>query len=317
MNGWTLRAAQSADLPQLTVLLPSWELESATFVDGDPDDVLLLAFADDGASPQGCVRIRHRIGLSKPRYWFHVGYRVHAAPDLGMFRRERTLLLGNDHTGATELSQIAVDPALSREEQGQLQVLLVRSALTLIRHDRRCGADRPDALPRIIAALPGVRAADGSAPFWQGLGRHFYPEDPQRAWQRYGEDWLTHVAALLPRHPLVVSVLHADAQAAIGQVDPRHQDLALSLAGEAGFHPGQHVQLHDGGPVYEVPADQHGARLMPIDVRQGIVSGGRPLLLLDAVSRMLWYTTGQLTGNQATLSASLPLLEQADWWLSA
>ena len=258
MKGWTLRAAQSADLPLLSALLPSWELESATFVDGDPDDVLLLAFAtEDGALPQGCVRIRHRIGLRQPRYWFHVGYRVHAAPDLGMFRRERTLLLGNDHTGATELSLIAVDPSLLREEQGRLRVLLVRSALTLIQHEQASGVARPDALPRIIAALPGVRAADGSSPFWQGLGRHFYPEDPQRAWQRYGEDWLTHVAALLPRHPLVVSVLQADAQAAIGQVDPRGQDLAQALC-EAGFHPGQHVHIEDGGPIYELSAGQPG-----------------------------------------------------------
>lgn len=255
MNGWTLRAAQSTDLPQLTVLLPSWELESATFVDGDPDDVLLLAFADGGAPPQGCVRIRHRIGLSKPRYWFHVGYRVHAAPDLGMFRRERTLLLGNDHTGATELSQIAVDPALSHADGQRLRATLVRSALIKIGEDLASETSTADALPRIIAALPGVRAGDGSAPFWQGLGRHFYPEDPQRAWQRYGEQWLTHVAALLPRHPLVVSVLHADAQAAIGQINSRSQELALALS-EAGFHAGQHIQIDDGGPIYELPASR-------------------------------------------------------------
>ncbi|MCB1614187.1 MAG: arginine N-succinyltransferase, partial [Xanthomonadales bacterium] len=57
------------------------------------------------------------------------------------------------------------------------------------------------------------------SPFWQGLGRHFFAGDVAQAQARFGLLWQTHVAALLPRHPLVVSILHESAQAAIGAVD--------------------------------------------------------------------------------------------------
>jgi arginine N-succinyltransferase len=249
MSDFAIRTATSRDLPQLAELLPVWMLETAGLADGDDGDRLLLAVA--GTRALGCLRARRRIGLDHPRYWFHVGFRVHAAVELAMFRRERTLLLGNDHTGAAELGEFALhaavrDPAL----QAALARELVGEALAwLLREDS--GADD---LPKIIAALPGPRNASGSAPFWDGLGRHFYGGDVEQAQARFGMLWQTHVAALLPRHPLVVSVLHAEVQAAIGAVDPGACVWRDALAA-AGLRAGQHIGLHDGGPVYEAHRD--------------------------------------------------------------
>lgn len=249
MSDFAIRTASGDDLPLLAALLPAWTLETAGFADGDVDDRLLLAVS--GARVLGCLRVRRRIGLEHPRYWFHVGFRVHAAAELAMFRRERTLLLGNDHTGAAELSEFALHPAVADAAlQAALASALIGAALAWLAQQ----APGADDLPKVIAALPGPRDADGSAPFWNGLGRHFYGGDVDQALARFGALWQTHVAALLPRHPLVVSVLHADVQAAIGAIHPDARVWADALAA-AGLRAGQHIGLHDGGPVYEAHRD--------------------------------------------------------------
>lgn len=264
MSTYDLRCATTQDLPALARLLPAWELDTASFCDGDDNDQLLLALPTHtaGAAALGCIRIRRAIGLTQPRYWFHVGYRVHAAADLGMFRRERTLMLGNDHTGSAELCNIAVDAAqLDAAQQAHLLQLLVRAALLLLHRDHRQQPADGSTLPRVIAALPGLRDERGAAPFWEGLGRHFYPDDVDAALARLGSPWFTHVAALLPRHPLVVSVLRADTQAAIGATDARAGQLLAALRG-AGLRAGQHVDLRDGGPVFEAHLDLVGCPSM-------------------------------------------------------
>ncbi|MGE4071550.1 MAG: arginine N-succinyltransferase [Lysobacterales bacterium] len=259
MNAWKLRAATSADLPRLTRLLPAWELERASFIEDEGDSLLLLAFPMQTSAteepPLACVQLRRRIGLSQPRYWYHVGVVVHAAAELGMFRRERTLLLGNDHTGATELSDFAVDDQLATAaQQRELPSVLVRAALLLLYRDWQLQAEAGSQPPKVIAAVPGRRDASGHSPFWQGLGRHFYPGDVDQAQARFGQLWQTHVAALLPRHPLVVSILHESAQAAIGAMDEAAMPWCDALR-RAGLRAGQYLNLFDAGPVFEAPLD--------------------------------------------------------------
>ena len=254
MNDILIRPADAADLTQLATLLPGWTLDTSGFADGSDDDCLLLACA--GSRVLACIRARRCVGLEQPRYWFHVGCRVHAAADLGMFRRERTLLLGNDHTGAAELSDYAVEPAIAAgADAAPLAARMVSAALDWLRQRPACAG----ASERVIAALPGPRAADGSAVFWNGLGRHFFPGDVDQAQARFGALWETHVAALLPRHPLVVSILQPEAQAAIGAVRPDARVWREAFVA-AGLHPGQHIGIHDGGPVYEAHLAALGAR---------------------------------------------------------
>lgn len=306
MRTYDLRPAATQDLPTLTRLLPPWELDTATFCDGDPDDQLLLALPIDTAhaAALGCIRIRRAIGLTQPRYWFHVGYRVHAAADLGMFRRERTLMLGNDHTGAAELCNIAVDTGqLDAAEQAQLVQFLVRAALLLLHRDHRQQAADHSTLPRVIATLPGRRDARGASPFWDGLGRHFYPDDVDAALARFGSPWFTHVAALLPRHPLVVSVLHADAQAAIGATDVRAEALRAALHG-AGLRAGQHVDLRDGGPVFEAHLDLVGCPSMQrarVLIRDTLEAPQPALLTTDAGARLYLVSAMRSGGDRLAI----------------
>ena len=260
---WQLRLAQNTDLEALGALLAPATLEAIDPAEHQPDDQWLVAIpitASASAAALGCIRIRRNIGLDQPRYWYHVGSVVHAAPDLGLFHRQQTLLLGNDHTGCTELSDIAtLDSQLDFEQRRMLTRLLVKAALLWVQQDHFSQSNESSlqhaslahaSADKVIVGLPGLSDSSGIAPFWQGLGRHFYAGDVRLAQTRFGELWLSHVAALLPRHPLVASLLNESAQAAIGVVNPDASLLHDALT-EAGLRAGEHVNLYDAGPVFE------------------------------------------------------------------
>jgi arginine N-succinyltransferase len=70
--------------------------------------------AEADGTPRAALRLVPAIGPALPRVSFRVGCVVHATRELGLFHRQRTLQLGHDHTGASELADIA----WAREHQG-------------------------------------------------------------------------------------------------------------------------------------------------------------------------------------------------------
>ena len=194
--------------------------------------------------PAGAVQVRLGIGKSIPRYWYYVGQVAYRSEEPTLARNDRVLLLGNDFTGANELRVMpggwALDPAA-------LDALLLGS-LALIAPDLATGA--PSA--PVILELPGV-GLGAQSPFWHGLGRHFYANAfPELTGNARGE-WESHLASLLPRHPVVVSLLEAAAQAAIGTPADEAVPM-LTAATRLGFRRTRQVRISDGGPVFEAPA---------------------------------------------------------------
>lgn len=252
--GFTLRPVAAADLPTLRPwlrpgaarTLPLAEPGAAPATDAPAEHWLLVAQQD---TPLACLRLRRAIGLGLPRPWYHVGCVVHSAPALQLQHRQRTLLLGNDHTGASELADIAWQRAgRSLAEQAAALQALVQGAIG------RIAAQRASYAATLIVELPGPRDAQGRSPFWQGLGRHFYAGDPEAAAERFGPDWRCHVAALLPRQPVYAAFLSETAQAAIAQVDAGSR-LLMDALWHAGLRYGHHVTIDDGGPVFEAEVD--------------------------------------------------------------
>ena len=246
MKAALVRPAVDADLPQLLALS-----ESAAPAAGG--EVLLVAQAaapdEEPAALVGFLRLRQAIGMDLPRVGYHVGCTVHAAPELGLFHRQRTLMLGHDHTGASELADItwARDDVALSDQAATLQ-LLVQTAMLLIACHRARYADR------LITELPGPRDSSGQSPFWQGLGRHFFGGDPRAAASVHGPAWRTHMAALLPRQPVYTSFLPAAAQATIAQVHPGAL-LLRDVLEQAGLRYSHHVNVEDAGPVLEATPD--------------------------------------------------------------
>jgi arginine/ornithine N-succinyltransferase beta subunit len=238
-----IREVRAQDLPSVGAwLAPGMARELPPGGADAPEQWLLAVGATAGASvasvagdwvgrqgqPLACLRLRRAIGLALPRHWYHVGFVVHAAAELGLVHRLHTLQLGNNLTGATELADVAWDrDTLGAPGSAVVLGRLLGAAL------QRVASSRPQHAARLIAELPGLRGADGQSPFWQGLGRHFYNGDPAAAALRFGPAWRSHVAALLPRQPVYTDFLCGAAQAAVAQVDPGAQVL-VDLLRQAG-----------------------------------------------------------------------------------
>ena len=207
--------------------------------------LLVAESSDPVAGLRATLRQLPAIGLQLPRVSYHVGCTVHAAAELGLFHRQRTLLLGHDHTGASELADIAwLQGDVPLAEQALALRRLLDHALSVLRNARPHFADR------LIAELPGPRDAAGQSPFWHGLGRHFYWGDRAAAAAEHGPVWRGHAASLLPQHPIYASPLPPAAEAAIAQVATSALLLRDALE-DAGLRYSHHVNVEDAGPIVE------------------------------------------------------------------
>jgi len=235
LQGWRNQSGTPLSLP------PSKE------EGGYPAEGEWLVLADAASAlPQACLRLVPRLGLQLPRYSFHLGRVVHAAAELGLFRAQSTLLLGNDHTGESELADLACAPGLDEQAQELLLSELIQAALLKIAEPHGSWGER------LIVELAGPRdPVSGASPFWQGLGAHFYAGDPLAAQSRLGAAWRSHLAALLPRQTVYLSFLSEAAQAAAGQVGLAGTAASRALAAQ-GFGPSQHIAIDDGGPVWDL-----------------------------------------------------------------
>lgn len=217
------------------------ESRAALEGDGPVPHRVVLVLEGPAAGLLGAVTLAGSTGLDLPRASYRTGTVVHASAELKMFHRAPTLLLGNDLSGCAELGL----PVMAAADDAQaLQRLLVDAALLFV-------ADHPDRFaPTLVAELPGIGGRHGASPFWQGLGRHFHPDALPRDTAFFPSPERSHLARLMPKHPLYSALLGPDAQACIGHHAASAQALADALHAQGLRHRGQ-VNLFDAGPVLE------------------------------------------------------------------
>jgi arginine N-succinyltransferase len=199
----------------------------------------------------GISAIEVAVGLTEPWYNYHVGTLVHASRALDVYTVAPTLFLANDHTGHTELCSLFLDQGY---RQGKNGVLLAKSRLLFIAEFAHLFS------PKIIAELRGRLTPDGKSPFWEGLGRHFFAMEYSTADYLTGIGQKSFIAELMPKHPVYVNLLPADARDAIGAV---HADTApaRTMLEQEGFRYEGYVDIFDAGPTVECFRDDiHAVR---------------------------------------------------------
>ena len=205
----------------------------------------------------GISAIEAAVGLDEPWYNYHVGTLVHASRALDVYTTTPTLFLSNDHTGHSELCSLFLD---ERYRTGKNGALLAKSRLLFIAEFAELFA------AKIFAELRGRLDADGTSPFWEGLGRHFFAMEYSRADYLTGTGQKSFIAELMPKHPVYVNLLAPSARAAIGAV---HADTAPARAmlEQEGFRYEGYVDIFDAGPTVECTRDNidavRRASLMP------------------------------------------------------
>jgi len=265
---------------------------------GDACYVFVLADSSDGRVV-GISAIEAAVGLKEPWYNYHVGTLVHASRALGVYTVTPTLFLANDHTGHSELCSLFLDQGYRRGKNG---ALLAKSRLLFIAEF----ADR--FAPKVIAELRGRLEPDGSSPFWEGLGRHFFAMEYSTADYLTGIGQKSFIAELMPKHPVYVNLLPPAAREAIGAV---HTDTAPARAmlEQEGFRYEGYVDIFDAGPTVECFRDNVDA------VRRSAVL---PVMLGEEdpvpdslTDNVLWLVSNrEFQGYRALVTAAPPRVDR-------
>lgn len=189
----------------------------------------------------GVCAIKSTVGLEEPFYNYRIGTLVHASKELNVYSRIETLSVSNDLTGCSELCSLFLHPDHHSLTNGKL---LAKSRFLFIAQFPHLFSEK------LIAELRGYQRPDGSSPFWDNVGRHFFQMDFSRADTLSSMEKKSFIAELLPRHPLYVTYLANEAQDAIGKVHVNTAP-ARRLLEEEDFYFDGYIDVFDGGPVLQ------------------------------------------------------------------
>jgi len=219
----------------------------ASQVDTPGDQCYLMVAEDsDSGTVVGTCAIEAAVGTNDAFYHYNLGKVVHSSRELNIHKSIQTLTLCNDYTGATELCTLFLHPDYRHSSNGQL---LSRSRFLLMAAHQHRFADT------VIAEMRGVSDEQGRSPFWGWLEEHFFDLDFPTADYLTGMGNKVFIAELMPKYPIYVSLLSAEAQAVIGQVHEKTRP-ALHLLEKEGLRNKGYVDIFDAGPTVECDLQQ-------------------------------------------------------------
>ena len=269
----------------------------------------MFVMEDSGTGEVGaCCAIEAACGLDEPFYNYRVGLTVHASRELGIYNRVPTLYLSNDYTGTSVLCSLYMKPGFRGAGAGKL---LSKCRFLFMAGFPERFADK------VIAEMRGVSNAQGHSPFWEGLGRHFFSVDYDRAEHIVGMGNKAFIAELMPPHPIYTVLLPKSAQDVLGKVHDQTAP-ALHLLEQEGFRWQGYIDIFDGGPSVEVPRTEirsiKRAKLFEAVIAEP-ASGGVPCLVSNTALhgyRCAWaelYVEGGKVALPAPLAAALQVKE--------
>ncbi|TPE60573.1 arginine N-succinyltransferase [Sandaracinobacter neustonicus] len=267
----------------------------------DENYILVLEHAPSGRIGGTCC-LFSRVGVRWPFYSYKLTTLSMQSAELGRTFRTGVLHLVNDFEGASEVGGLFLHPDL---RTGGLGRLLARSRyLFLGLHRARFG-------DRVLAELRGRMRDDGSSPFWDGLAGKFFGMGFQEADAFNAVQGNQFIADLMPKYPVYVAMLPAEAQEALGHPHDHGQAAKRLLEAEGfGFH--GYVDIFDGGPTMDtrladirtvreaVPARVAG---VAADGETRLVAGGQLKDFRCAAIPARESDAGLLLGKDAPFSA--------------
>jgi arginine N-succinyltransferase len=252
----------------------------------------------------GICAIKGAVGLDEPFYNYRIGTLVHSSRELEVFSRMDTLYLSNDLTGSTELCSLFLHPDYRSGNNGKW---LSKSRFLFIAQFPHLFTEK------LIAEMRGYQADDGSSPFYEGLGRHFFKMDFNHVDDLTAMGKKSFIAELMPRQPMYVTYLPEDAQAVIGKVH-RSTAPARKLLEAEGMHFEGYIDIFDAGPVLQARVSELRAMrdsTLAIADPAAVSADTEPLLVSNTVLkdfRMIVTHSNPVTGKIALTQSEMDLL---------
>jgi arginine N-succinyltransferase len=249
--------------------------------------------------------IASRVGGFDPWYGYEIRPEKFAHKPLKVASEIPVLHLKQEHRGPSEICSLFL--RADRRRSGVGRLLSLGRFLFM-------GAFPLRFTTEVIAEMRGYIDQTGKSPFWEAVGRHFFPFDFYAADVLSGLGEKEFIADLMPRHPLYVPLLAPEVQAAISKV---HHDTeaALALLVAEGFMPTNEVDIFDAGPLVRGQIDQlrtvRQARTVKVRSAFATVPDESPRRLLAngtldfraTVGGVVEYDDGTVALNAATAGA--------------
>ncbi|GAB7538753.1 arginine N-succinyltransferase [Burkholderia sp. 3C] len=249
----------------------------------------------------GCVAgvsgIEAAVGLDAPWYNYRIGRFIHASKETGVSSDASALFLSNDHTGHSELCTLFLAPDYRRDGNG---ALLSKARFMFI------AAFRERFARSLVAEMRGVTDAAGRSPFWDAVCRPFFQMEFPAADRWVGLGRKSIIAELMPKHPLYLALLPAEARAVIGAVHP-HTAPARALLESEGLRFSQYVDIFDGGATLQGEIDRlrivADSTHRPLDA--ALTARHGPQLLANDALHGFRVVIGSADGDPARLGDAL------------
>lgn len=239
---------------RLTERLAGCEQALAQPIASADGEIYTFVLEDRSSRPSrvvGTASIRARPGAHEAYYTWRREMLIHASQQLGVRREVSILSLSHELSEFSLLCAFSLHPDY---RDGPGARLLRRARLLFV-------AQHPERfMPNLAVAMPGRLDDDGSSPFWEAIGRHFFVRDFAEINAMAGIHSKSFIAEVMPPFPLYQSLMSAAGRAAIGLVHANHDTAANDLRSE-GFVDSRHVDLFDGGLLLEAPFERlHSVR---------------------------------------------------------
>ncbi len=186
----------------------------------------------------GTTGIVSKVGGFEPFYAYRLEKEMHVSETLQSRKEIPYLQLISEHNGPSEIGSLFLSPNYRGGGNGRL--LSLCRFIFMAEYRKFFDAT-------VLAEMRGTIDDKGHAPFWDGLGRHFFGIDFPKA------DYLSMkdkriIAELMPRHPIYIPLLTKAAQAVIGKVHT-HSAPALKLLEGEGFARNGMIDIFEAGPI--------------------------------------------------------------------
>lgn len=207
--------------------------------------VLVLENVETG-DVRGTCQIFTQVGQLWPFYSYRLTTLTQHSQELDRTVRAELLSLVTDLEGSSEVGGLFLHP---NERAGGLGMLLARSRYLFIAMHRARFADR------ILAELRGIIDERGGSPFWDGVAGRFFGMSFQEADYFNAINGNQFIADLMPKHPVYIAMLGADARNAIGVPHPSGRAAMRMLEAENFAYEG-YLDIFDGGPTMTARTDK-------------------------------------------------------------
>ena len=231
----------------------------------DEQFVLVLEDVKTGAV-RGTSQLMSQVGQQWPFYSYRLNTLTQYSQELDRTVRTEMLNLVTDLEGYSEVGGLFLHP---NERAGGLGLLLARSRYLFVAMHRARFAEK------IIAELRGIIDERGDSPFWDNVAGRFFGMSFNEADYFNAINGNQFIADLMPKYPVYVAMLDADARKVIGTPHLSGR-AAMRMLENEGFRYDGYVDIFDGGPTMVAVTEQvssvansRSATLASVDIEEG------------------------------------------------